>query len=321
MRNVNVSVPSAALPPILTPPLAGLRPLVCREALCQDLGKAVEREWVITNGLGGFASSTIVGMNRRRYHGLLVAATHPPVGRIVVLSKVEESVVVPGGRFELSTNRYGNVIHPEGYKYLSEFRLDPWPTFLFRIGEILLEKEIFMLPEEYAVVVGYTLHAAAGPVELTVRPLIGLRDFRQLSRENGDLNPALEQAPNTLTVRPYEELPPLVIHHNAEIVESSPCWYKNFEYDEGYGHPREDLWSFGTLHYLLKVGESCSLVASLGRRGTGDLVFHRRRVENTQEVIAQNIRQTGLKISTRSVERVIEDVGLQKKTASLSSAP
>ena len=90
-----------------------------------DLEKAISREWVITNELGGYASSTILGLNTRRYHGLLVAATQPPVGRVVVLSKVEETVVVPGGRFELSANRYGGVIHPEGYRYLVQFRLEP----------------------------------------------------------------------------------------------------------------------------------------------------------------------------------------------------
>ncbi len=284
---------AASLPPLSVLPMAGLRPIVFGEQACRDLQQAAGKEWVITNGLGGYASSTILGMNTRRYHGLLVAATHPPVGRIVALSKVEETVAVAGGRFELSTNRYENVIHPEGYKYLAEFRLDPWPTFLFRVGEILLEKTVFLLPGENAAVIGYTLHSAAGPVELTVRPLVALRDFRQLSRENEELNPAVQVSPDELTLRPYEDLPPLVIHHNAEMVERSSCWYKNFEYDEGSGRPREDLWSFGTLRFLLKVGESCSLVASLGRRGVGDLAFHRRRVENTQRVAAQNIKAPG----------------------------
>ncbi len=284
--------PSALLPlPEL--PMPGLRPIVCGKELCRDLRAAVSREWVITNGIGGYASSTILGLNTRRYHGLLVAAGRPPGGRLVALSKLEETVAVPGGRFELSTNRYGNVVHPEGYQYLAEFRLDPWPTFLFQIGEILLEKSVFLLPGENAVVIGYTLHSGGGPVELTVRPLAAMRDFRQLSRENEDLNPGIEQAPNMLTFRPYDDLPALVIHHSAELVEPSPCWYKNFEYDEGYGKPREDLWSFGTLRYLLKVGESCALVASTGRRGTGDLVFHRRRMENTQGVTAQNVKSPG----------------------------
>ncbi len=284
---------TAGIPKAPALPMQGMHPIGFGEALCQDLRKASSKEWLVANGIGGYASSSILGLNTRRYHGLLVAATQPPAGRIVTLAKVEETVSIPGGRFELSTNRYGNVIHPEGYKYLVEFRLDPWPTFFFRIGEILLEKEVFMLPGENATVIGYTLHAASGPVELSIRPLAAMRDFRQLAKENEELDPALEQGPNMLSIRPYEDLPPLVIHHTAEIIEPSPCWYKNFEYEEGPGRPREDLWSFGVLRYLLRVGESCSLVASLGRRGSGDLVFHRRRMQNTQVVIAQNLQPPG----------------------------
>lgn len=283
----------AALPSQGALPLAGLQPIVCGEAVCKDLPAASAKEWIITNGIGGYAASTILGMNTRRYHGLLVAAAQPPSGRMVALSKVEETVALPGGRFELSTNKYENVVHPEGYKYLVEFRLDPWPTFLYRIGDILLEKEIFLLPGENAVVIGYLLRAASGPVELCVRPLLALRDFRKLSRQNEELSPEIEQTANALMLHPYQDLPPMMFHHNAELVENSPCWYKNFEYDEGYGRSREDLWSFGILRYLLRAGESCALVVSLGRRGAGDLAFHSRRMENTQTVVAQNTHPPG----------------------------
>src|SRR5208282_2587782 len=102
--------------------------------ICGDLDAALEREWLETNGLGGFASSTIAGLNTRRYHGLLVAAASPPSGRMVLLSKLEEIVVVRGARYELSANRFPGVVHPEGYQYLKEFRLDPFPIFTFSVG-------------------------------------------------------------------------------------------------------------------------------------------------------------------------------------------
>src|SRR3954470_155230 len=94
--------------------------------VCGDLERAQGREWLETNGLGGFASSSITGLNTRRYHGLLVAATRPPVGRLVLLSKLEETLVIDGRRFELSANQYPEgVVHPQGHKYLRRFRLDP----------------------------------------------------------------------------------------------------------------------------------------------------------------------------------------------------
>src|SRR6476646_4310822 len=90
---------------------------------CGDLDAATRREWLETNGLGGFSSSTIIGMNTRRYHGLLTAATKPPLGRFLLLSKLEETLVVGDRRYELSVNRYPGAVYPQGYRFLKEFRL------------------------------------------------------------------------------------------------------------------------------------------------------------------------------------------------------
>ena len=99
---------------------------------CRNLETALSREWLETNGIGGFSSSTITGLNTRRYHGLLTAATKPPVGRLVLLSKLEETLIVDGRRYELSANQYPGVVHPEGFKYQTGFRLDPFPSFHLR---------------------------------------------------------------------------------------------------------------------------------------------------------------------------------------------
>jgi predicted glycogen debranching enzyme len=85
------------------------------QKICRDLDVALSREWLETNGIGGFSSSTIVGLNTRRYHGLLTAATKPPVGRLVLLSKLEETLVIDGRRYDLSANQYPGVIHPQGF--------------------------------------------------------------------------------------------------------------------------------------------------------------------------------------------------------------
>src|SRR5580698_2502380 len=110
------------------------------QTICRNLDIASRREWLETNGLGGFASSTITGLNTRRYHGLLVAATRPPEGRMLLLSKVEETLIVDGRRAELSSNCYPGVIHPQGYLFLKEFRLDPFPVFVYQVEEFELEK-------------------------------------------------------------------------------------------------------------------------------------------------------------------------------------
>src|SRR5690349_22660016 len=145
--------------------------------ICGDLEAALRREWLQTNGLGGFASSTIIGMNTRRYHGLLVAATKPPVGRIVMLSKLEETLIIEGQPFELSANRYPGVVHPQGFHYLKQFRLDPFPVFTYEMEGIEIEKSVFMIHGENTTVVQYHLRKNYHPerpnrLSLEIRPLI-----------------------------------------------------------------------------------------------------------------------------------------------------
>ena len=121
--------------------------------VCGNPEAASRLEWLETNGLGGFASSTVPGLNTRRYHGLLTAATDPPGGRVVLLSKLEETVVVAGRRYELGSNRYPGTIYPEGYRYLREFRLDPFPVWVFEVEGVTVEKRVFMLHGENTTVV------------------------------------------------------------------------------------------------------------------------------------------------------------------------
>src|SRR5438046_894317 len=112
-------------------------------AICSDLGAALSREWLETNGLGGFSSSTIAGLNTRRYHGLLTAATKPPLGRILLLSKLEETLVLDGQAFDLGSNQYAGAIHPRGYEFLREFRLEPFPKWSYQVGGVQITRSLF----------------------------------------------------------------------------------------------------------------------------------------------------------------------------------
>ena len=130
--------------------------------ICHNLEAALQHEWLETNGLGGFASSTILGLNTRRYHSLLTAATRPPVGRLVLLAKLEETLIVDGQRFELSANQYPGVVHPQGQQYLQHFRLEPFPVFTYAVAQIELEKSVFMVHGENTTVIQYTVRTANG---------------------------------------------------------------------------------------------------------------------------------------------------------------
>src|SRR5215467_13174344 len=124
--------------------------------ICGDLNAALRREWLETNGLGGFASSTITCLNSRRYHGLLVAATRPPVGRVVLLSKLEETIIIGDKRYDLSVNQYPGVTHPNGHQYMKSFRLDPFPILVYEVEGIEIEKSLFMINGENTTVIHYS---------------------------------------------------------------------------------------------------------------------------------------------------------------------
>src|SRR5579884_2675186 len=105
---------------------------------------AKKREWIVTNGLGSYASSTIIGLNTRGYHGLLVASLDPPVRRTLFLSKLEEEVETGGRKYLLAVNKYPGTIYPQGHLHLEQFRFDRYPVFVYRVGGAVLEKSVFM---------------------------------------------------------------------------------------------------------------------------------------------------------------------------------
>ena len=245
-----------------------------KKEICGDLDAALQREWLETNGLGGFASSTIVGLNTRRYHGLLVAATKPPVGRLVLLSKVEETLFIDGQGFELSANRYPGVVHPQGFRYLKQFRLDPFPVFTYEIEGIEIEKTVFMIHGENSTAVHYELQKNNHPespknLRLEIRPLIAFRDYHSTTHENGALNPALKEEPGLMAVAPYQALPTLYLAHNAVELQKTGAWYRNFEYDverERGLDFTEDLFNPCVLRFDLRARSQASVIASTERR-------------------------------------------------------
>src|SRR5689334_12381054 len=118
--------------------------------ILRDFEAASRREWLVTNGLGGYASGSLSGANTRRYHGLLVAALTPPTGRRTLLSRLEEAVTLDGVTYELATNRYPGAVYPQGFQYQERFDAYPAPTFLYRPRtDVQLEKRIWMVQGQH----------------------------------------------------------------------------------------------------------------------------------------------------------------------------
>jgi predicted glycogen debranching enzyme len=251
------------------------------QKVVRDFGSATTREWLETNGIGGFSSSTVIGLNTRRYHGLLTAATNPPVGRLVLLSKLEETLVIDGRRFELSANQYPDVVHPQGFNYQTGFRLDPFPVFTYEVDGVTLEKSVLMAQGENTTVVQYQLSKGKGTndIRLEIRPLIAFRDYHSLTHENGGLNPHIEIESGLVTCRPYRDLAPLHLAHDSADIDQTGFWYRNFQYsieqERGLDFA-EDLFSPCGFTFDLSRKSNVSIIASTEPRDVHQAETYRR---------------------------------------------
>ncbi len=261
---------------------------------CGDLEAAQTREWLETNGLGGYASSTIAGLNTRRYHGLLVAATRPPVGRLVMLSKMEETLITGGRRYDLSTNQYPQTIHPQGYKFQTGFRQDPFPVFTYRVEGVTIEKSVFMIQGENSVAVQYAvLVDEVDAVEncfLELRPLVGYSDYHGLAYENAAIDSEINIEDKLVTIKPYADAPELYFAHDAGEVERSGYWYRSFEYirerERGFDFA-EDLFNPFILKFDLSQRTRASVIASTARREAQDIDrYQSEEIERRQRIVA-----------------------------------
>ena len=167
----------------LTPPKFTALPRTCTiefgREICCVLDVAEQREWLVTNGIGGFASGTISGNLTRRYHGLLIAALNPPAGRAQLVAKLEESATYDAVEYALSTNHWASgAVEPKGYLNIESFRLEGTvPVWRFALGDALLEKRMWMRHGENTTFVQYSLARALSPLHLELKALVNYRDF------------------------------------------------------------------------------------------------------------------------------------------------
>ena len=145
-----------------------------------NLENGLQKEWIITNGIGGYASSTIIGANTRRYHGLLVAPLNPPARRTLILSKLDESVEIEEKKYNLFTN-VGKQYISDGYKYMESFTKDILPIFKYQVGDISISKIICMVHEKNIVQVFYKIKNGKSKSKLTLAPILNLRDTRNMN--------------------------------------------------------------------------------------------------------------------------------------------
>lgn len=232
------------------------------QATCRDLNAALSREWLVTNGLGGFASGTVAGVNIRRYHGLLVASLQPPVQRMMLLAALEEWLLLPGGEARsISAQEYWDgTVFPNGYLQLDGMGVEGMlPCFRWNVGDRLIEKRVWMEHAVNRTVVSYRL-LAGPPVTLQLRPLFAHRDYHEHRHGPGGFDIAetgdgwlvdAENVRSVFNVRP------------ASSVNSHPDWYWRIlhraERDRGLD-AEEDLFTPGTVDVQLEAGTDAAVV-------------------------------------------------------------
>jgi predicted glycogen debranching enzyme len=234
--------------------------------ICGDLSTAETREWLVTNGIGGFASGTVAGLLTRRYHGLLIAALQPPLGRTLLLAKLDETVVYDNLTYDLCTNRWtGGNIEPHGYRQIESFALEGTiPTWRFACADALLEKRIWMQHGANTTYVRYTLSRATQPLTLTLKALVNYRDYHSSTQShNWQMN--VELIERDIRIVAHGNATPLYLSSDTDTATPAHNWHYNFDLAiERYRglSDREDHLHAATFEVTLHPGESLTFVAS-----------------------------------------------------------
>jgi predicted glycogen debranching enzyme len=212
------------------------------------------REWIEPDGAGGFASGTAAGVRTRRYHAVLLTATTPPTGRMVLVNGVEVWATTPAGRWALSTQCYQpGVVHPDGHTRIVSFASDPWPTWEFALPDGTRLAHELLVDRTGAAVLAWRVLSANSVVALELRPLLSGRDYHSLHHENGSFRFDVVVEGDALVWHPYDGVPGVRAHGNGRYT-SSPEWYRNFLYvaeQERGLDDAEDLASPGVFSWTL----------------------------------------------------------------------
>lgn len=234
-----------------------------------NLEESLPREVLRTNRSGAYSSSTITDCNTRKYHGLLVV----PVPELddenhVLLSSLDVTVIQHGVPFNLGLHKYqGNNYSPNGHKYIREFDCEKVPTTIYRVGGVILKKEVLFVHHETRLLLRYTLVDAHSATTLRFRPYLAFRSVRQFTHENSVASREYQEIDNGIKTRMYEGYPELYMQLSKKNeFHFDPDWYRNIEYpkeqERGYD-TLEDLYVPGYFEVPIKKGESIVFSASI----------------------------------------------------------
>jgi len=195
----------------------------------RNFERGVEREWLLTNGIGGFASSTIIGANTRRYHGLLIASLKPPVQRHLIISQINESISINNLDYDLySFKTPGCVL--EGFRYLQKFEFDSIPGFVYAVEDVLVEKKVCMVYGKNTVCITYHIINGVNSIKIRLAPLVNFRDYHGESRRH-HMQFSRKTCPNGIKINPYNlDLTIGIYCTEGTFIKLEDCWFYNMQY-------------------------------------------------------------------------------------------
>lgn len=234
-----------------------------------NLSYSLKREIICANKTGAYCNTSIVTCNTRRYHGLLAVPVDAFGGKKhLLLSSLDESLILNGKQFNLGIHCYGSVYEPRGHKYIIDFEADPVPKITYRVGEITFTKSILLVPDSDQVMIRFELVKAPAKVRLLLTPFLAFRDIHALTDENPNARTDGWEIPNGVAFNLYEGFPDLNMQFNTKDVSfaTAPCWYKGITYSDEYRRGfacKEDLYVPGRFETEMKPGDAIVFSASV----------------------------------------------------------
>ena len=247
--------------------------------VCGNLALSAGREWLVTNGIGGYASGTVAGLLTRRYHGLLIAALQPPLGRTLLLTKLDETATYDGRTYPLFANRWAvpvaalryelgrgwNGVEPIGFYHLQRFRLEgTTPVWTFACADALLEKRVWMQPGANTTYIRYDLRRATAPLTLSVKAVVNYRGHHS-NTFSSDWQMRIEPVARGLQVMAFDEALPFYLLSDRAEATPQHEWYQGYflsiEKHRGLDALDDNLYA-GRFRAVLHPGESLTIVAS-----------------------------------------------------------
>ena len=259
----------------------------------KDITELRSDEWLEADGLGGFASGSVSGMRTRRYHALLLTATQPPAGRVVLVNGFDAAVETANGNYAISSQLYPpDIMHPDGALRIVEFKSEPWPKWIFALDDgTTIEQEIFVVHGASIVAISWRLIDFTAKATLTVSPFLSGRDYHSMHHENPAFQFHPEITDKRLIWRPYPGIPGIVAVHNGAY-RHQPEWYRNFVYQQERERGldfTENLAATGSFLWELTSGAAILLFAAegfcngqLSVESSAEDVFNQFRVAENQ---------------------------------------